>query len=66
MDWIYLAQDRDQGRALVITVNIATEPSSCQRGRYIRFITASVHLGKYTDRGSQGTWAQEELIGGKP
>jgi hypothetical protein len=38
----------------------------CQRVCYIRTITASVQLKKYTGRGSQGAWREDELIGGKP
>jgi hypothetical protein len=38
-----------------------------QRGCYIRTITTSVHLeNTITFREAQGTWRQDELIGGKP
>jgi hypothetical protein len=44
-----------------------TEPSSRQRGCYIRTITASVQLeNKIIGRYSQGACRQNELIGGKP
>jgi hypothetical protein len=42
------------------------DPSSRQRGCYIRTITASVQLeNKITGRGSKGTCRRDELIGGK-
>jgi hypothetical protein len=41
-------------------------PSSHQRGYYIRTISARVHLKKISGRESQGAWRQDELIGGKP
>jgi hypothetical protein len=42
-----------------------TDPSSRQRGCYIRTITASVQLeNKITDHESQGACRQDELIGG--
>jgi hypothetical protein len=44
-----------------------TDPSSRQRGCYIRTITASVQLeNKITGRDSQGACRQDELIDGKP
>jgi hypothetical protein len=43
-----------------------TNPSSRQRGCYIRTITAGVQLKKNSGRGSQGAWRQDKLIGGKP
>jgi hypothetical protein len=44
-----------------------TDPSSRQRGRYTRTITASVQLENIiTGRESQGACRQDELIGGKP
>jgi hypothetical protein len=43
-----------------------TDPSSRQRGCYIRTITARVHLKKNKGRESQGAWRQDELIDGKP
>jgi hypothetical protein len=43
-----------------------TDPSSRHRGCYIRTITSRVQLEKNTGRGSQETWRQDELIGGKP
>jgi hypothetical protein len=44
-----------------------TDPSSRQRGWYIRTTTASVQLeNKNSGRESQGACRQEELIGGKP
>jgi hypothetical protein len=43
------------------------DPSSRQRGCYIRTITANVQLeNKITGRESQGVCRQDELIGGKP
>jgi hypothetical protein len=41
----------------------ATNPSSRQRGCYIRTITARVLLKKISGRGSHGAWRQYELIG---
>jgi hypothetical protein len=42
-------------------------PSSRQRGCYIRIITASVQLeNKINVRESQGACRQDEMIGGKP
>jgi hypothetical protein len=42
------------------------DPSSCQRGIYIRTITASVQLeNKITGHVSQGVFCQGEMIGGK-
>jgi hypothetical protein len=44
-----------------------TDPSSGQRGSYIRTVTASVQLeNKITGRESQGVCRRDELIGGKP
>jgi hypothetical protein len=44
-----------------------TSPTSCQRGCYIKTITASVQLeNKITGRESQWACRQVELIGGKP
>jgi hypothetical protein len=44
-----------------------TDPSSRQRGCYIRTITTSFQLkNKITNRESQGTCPQDKLIGGKP
>jgi hypothetical protein len=43
-----------------------TDPSSRQRGCYIRTIIASVQLeNKITGRESQGVCRQDKLIGGK-
>jgi hypothetical protein len=42
------------------------DPSSRQRGCYIRAITASVQLKKILVLGSQGAWRQDELTDGKP
>jgi hypothetical protein len=42
------------------------DPSSFQRGCYIRTMTASVQLGKKSGSKSQGACRQEKLIGGKP
>jgi hypothetical protein len=43
------------------------DPSSRQRGCYIRTITASVQFkNKIIDRESQGACRQDELIGDKP
>jgi hypothetical protein len=44
----------------------AEDPSSHQRGCYIRTITKSVQLEKNTGREPQGAYRQDELIGGKP
>jgi hypothetical protein len=41
------------------------DPSSRERGCYIRTITASVQLKKYWSWVSR-VWRQDELIGGKP
>jgi hypothetical protein len=47
--------------------NCKEQPSSRQRGCYIRSITASVQLeNKITGRESQGACRKDELIGGKP
>jgi hypothetical protein len=44
-----------------------TDPSSRQRGCFIRTITTSVQLeDKITGRKSQGAYRQDELTGGKP
>jgi hypothetical protein len=44
-----------------------TDPSSRQRGCYIRTIPESVQLeNKNSGGGSKGTCRQDELIGGKP
>jgi hypothetical protein len=44
-----------------------TDPSSRQRGCYIRTITANVHLeNKITGLESKGACRRDELIGGKP
>jgi hypothetical protein len=44
-----------------------TDPSSRQRGCYIRTMTANVHLRKkHSGRESQGALRQDKLIGGKP
>jgi hypothetical protein len=43
-----------------------TNPSSRQRGCYIRTIIASVQSEKISGRGSEGAWRQAELLGGKP
>jgi hypothetical protein len=46
---------------------IMTNPSSRQRGCYIRTMTARVQLEKkMSGRESQEAWRQDELIGGKP
>jgi hypothetical protein len=43
------------------------QPSSRQRGCYIRTVTATVKLeNKITGHESQGTCCQDELTGGKP
>jgi hypothetical protein len=45
---------------------LTTDPSSRQKGCYIRTITASVQLeNKITGRESRGACRQDELIGGK-
>jgi hypothetical protein len=43
-----------------------TDPSSRERGCYIRTMTAGVQLGKNSGRDSQGARLQGKLIGGKP
>jgi hypothetical protein len=43
-----------------------TDPSSRERGYYIRAITASVQLKKIAGLDSQGACLLDELIGGKP
>jgi hypothetical protein len=42
------------------------DPSSRQRGCYIRTITASVQLRKKLVVGLKELWRQDELNGGKP
>jgi hypothetical protein len=43
-----------------------TDVSSCQRGCYIRTMPAKYLVEKNTGRESQGSWHQNEMIGGKP
>jgi hypothetical protein len=43
-----------------------TDPSSREKGCYIRTMTTSVQVKKVSSRKSQGAWRQDELIDGKP
>jgi hypothetical protein len=51
----------------IVTYSQETNPSSRHERCYITTVTARDHLqNKISGRDPQGTWNQDELVGGKP